>query len=56
MKCEDCKYWVKDIELSQKHQIQWYGFCHRYPRKEEKYESDWCGEYKKKCLNRTKNA
>jgi hypothetical protein len=43
MKCEECKYWKQRFSDS-----KIYGWCCRYPNKIEKYNDDFCGEFKVK--------
>ena len=41
MRCSSCQYWEKRFSGS-----VMYGWCNRYPNKIEKYNDDWCGEFK----------
>ena len=39
--CKTCEWFKKDKQ----HRSGRNGVCHRYPTKEDKYDSDWCGEH-----------
>lgn len=45
-KCKDCKWWIKYTELFG--EISDVGFCHRFPKREEKNEKGFCGEFKQR--------
>jgi DNA-directed RNA polymerase alpha subunit len=47
MKCENCKYWLRAwSEADKRKKSKICGYCHRYPQAIEKYNKDWCGEFK----------